>query len=107
MDFLMVTLTVFKSCRLDTNSISPYQRLHKYKWIWLRMVLLLRMLLSLFRQTGETTYVYYGIWEWYYDEDKDQLEEKQEEETGEPETTKQVFWKIYLDIQLLCIFLAL
>ena len=26
-----------------------------------------------------------------YDEDKDQLEEKQEEETGEPETTKQVF----------------
>jgi hypothetical protein len=26
-----VTLTVFKSCRLDTNSISPHQLLHKYK----------------------------------------------------------------------------
>ena len=25
-----------------------------------------------------------------YDEDKDQLEEKQEEETGQPETTNQV-----------------
>ena len=46
-----------------------------------------------------------------YDWDKDQLEEKQEEETGElseeKKTTSQVFWKIYLDIQLLCIFPAL
>jgi hypothetical protein len=37
-----------------------------------------------------------------YDEDKDQLEEKQEEESGEKETTNQVFytsphsWNIHL-----------